>query len=304
MKNLLHKNSLLIFFGLIFISSPALGNKKTISAKDIKFITILAQRLNLKLQHSNTSNYSLKWTGNLNIQIEKEKLIARSKNFSSKKAWSDKNKAKSIDLTISGPSNNLQIFSMNSSNTISNWTQPVFISSFKSQIKAVNTKGPWQISLKEGAINMAKHKSSLNVKAFQANLKLSHSEGDFAFLLNEGQITVRKSKGSIHFTNDKSKIRLTQFKGSLKGFSRSGAVRASIQADSVDISTEEGNVRLYFVQQGPKVKAYTERGKIYAPRYFYKKFSGKSTRVSGNIKAKINKGSVSVKTDRGNIYLN
>ena len=304
MKNLLYKKSLIFIFGLILIVSSALGSEKTIPAKDIKSITIQAQRLNLKLQHSNSSNYSLKWTGDLIFQIEKEKLMIKSKNFSSKKAWSDKNKEKNIDLTISGPSNNLQIFSMSSSLSISHWTQPVFISSFKSQIKSFNTKGLWQISLKEGAINMTKHKSPLNVKAFQANLKLSNSEGDFDFLVNEGKITVRKSKGSVHFTNDKSKIQLTQFKGSLKGFSRTGAVQAGIQADSVDVSTEEGHVRLYFIQQGPKVKAYTERGKIYAPRYFYKKFSGKSTQVSGNIKAKINKGKVSVKTERGNIYLN
>ena len=297
-----NKNSWL--FWLIFISFPALASKKSIPAKGIKSITIQAQQLNLKLQHSKSSHYSLKWTGDLNFQVEKEKLIAQSKNFSSKSAWTDKNKEKSIDLTITGPSKKLQIFSKNSNLSISDWIQSVFISSFKSQIKSVNTKGSWEISLKEGTLNMTKHKSPLNIKAFQANLKLSHSEGSFDFQVNEGKITVKKSKGSVYFNNDKSKIRLTQFKGSLKGFSRAGAVQASIQADSVDVSTEEGNIRLYFIQQGPKVRAYTERGKIYAPRYFYKKFSGKSTRVSGNIKAKINKGNVSVKTERGNIYLN
>ena len=289
----------------LFLSSHwSYSNEKSFPAKNINSIVIQVPLLSLKVKQSNSSVYTLKTAGNLDIQIEKSKLFIKSKSFSSKNAWSNKNKWKKHHLEISGPSKNLQVFSFSSDISVSNWISAVFISSFNSQIKSVNTKGAWKISLKKGTVNMTRHKSPLKLKAFQANFTLNSSEGDFDFQLNEGAITLLKSRGRMNFTSDKSKIKLTNFKGKLKGFSRLGEIQARIQADNVDVSTEEGSIKLHLIGQGPKIKAYTETGKVYVPKYFYKKFSGKSTLANGRIKAKIKKGSVSVKTERGNIYIN
>ena len=298
------KKLLLLVIGQFLASYPVMGAEKVFPSKDINSLIIQVPSLNLKVKQSNSPNYTLKGSEGLDFQIETGKLFIKSQDFSFQKAWSNKNAKKSLNLEISGPSKDLQVFSFVSHISISGWTQPVFISSFKSQITSNHTKGSWQISLKEGAVNMTKHKSPLKIKSLQARLNINRSEGDFDFQVNEGKITVRKSKGQVSFTNDKSKIQLTQFIGSLKGFSRLGSIRAGIQANQVNVSTEEGTVRLYFIKQGPKVKAYTEKGKIYAPKYFYKKFSGKSTHVSGQMKSTIKKGQVSVKTERGNIYIN
>ena len=221
-----------------------------------------------------------------------------------KKAWEQNNKEEKIHLEISGPSKRLKIFSFSSNISVSNWTQAVFISSFNSEIKSVNTKGAWQITLKTGNINMTKHNSPLKLKAFQANFKLNSGKGDFDFQVNEGRITLTKSSGHMSFMSDKSKIKLTRFKGNLTGFNRLGEIQARIQADNVDVSTKQGPIKLYLWGQGPKIKAYAETGKIYAPKYFYKKFSGKSTLAKGQIRSKITKGSVSAKTEQGNIYIN
>ncbi|MCY4320858.1 MAG: hypothetical protein OXC37_00415 [Bdellovibrionaceae bacterium] len=296
----LSKNLLLLFQFLIFL--PAIATEKVFPAKDIKSFTIQIPSLNLNIKHSNSSNYTIKGGEDLEFQIEQGEFSIKSKDFSIKSAWS--NKTKSINLEIFGPSKDLQIFSFKSKISISNWIKSVFISSFKSQINSNNTKGSWKLSLKEGSVSMLRHNNSLNLKAFQANLKLSQSEGNFNFQINEGKVTIKKSKGKLTFNSDKPKIHLTQFTGDIKGFNQQGDIRASIQADELDISTKQGAVRLYFMKQGPKIKAYTEEGKIYAPRYFYKKFSGKSTYVSGRIKSKISKGNASIKTEIGNIYIN
>ena len=295
---------LLILSGPFCLFPFAKGAEKSWPAKDITKLVIQAPSLNLKVKTSSSPIYNLKGAEGLDFQLEQGKLLIKSQNFSSKQAWSDKKTKKSLNLEISGPSKPLQIVSFSSNISISGWTKPVFISSFKADIKANNTKGAWQISLKKGNINMTQHKSALKVKSLQTRLKLDKSAGSFDFQVNEGKITIKNSKGQVNFTNDKAKIQLTQFTGSFKGFSRSGAVQAGIQANEVDVSTEEGLVRLYFIKQGPLVKAHTEEGKIYAPKYFYKKFSGKSTSVSGRIRSKLKKGQVSVKTERGNIYIN
>ena len=298
------KKSLLIFVFQFFIFSLAVGTEKSFPAKDIKSLIIQVPSLNLKVKHSNSPLYSLKGEEALDFQIVQDKLFIKTKDFSSKKAWSDKTSKKNLNLEIFGPSNDLQIFSFYSNISISNWLKPVFISSFKAQIKANNTKGAWQISLKEGKITMTRHKSPLKLKSFQSQSRLIKSEGNFDFQVNEGKITIKNSKGQVNFITDKAKIQLTQFQGDLKGFSRLGPIQASLQANEVDVSTEEGSVRLYFIKHGPKVKAYTEEGKIYAPRYFYKKFSGKSSLASGRMKSGIKKGKANIKTERGNISIN
>ena len=292
------------FFLFYSVFGSDLGTEKVFSAKDISSLIIQVPSFNLKIKQSKSSVYILKGATALNCQIEKGQLFIKSPDFSSKKAWSGKNTKKSLNLEILGPSKDLQIFSFVSDISISNWTQAVFISSVKGKIKSSHTKGSWKISLTEGTVNMARHKGSLKLKALQARLKLNKSEGDFDFQVNEGRITIQESKGRVSFTNDKPKIQLTQFAGDLKGFSRLGSIQASLQANEVDVSTEEGAIKLYFLKQGPKVKAYTEKGKIYAPKYFYKKFSGKSTYVSGRMRSKTKQGQVSVKTERGNIYIN
>ena len=289
---------------LFLTSHWSYSNEKSFPAKNINSIVIQAPLLSLTVKQSNSSVYTLKGAENLDIQIEKSKLFIKSQNFSSKTVWGGKNKGKKTHLEISGPSKSLQIFSFSSDISVSNWTQAVFISSFNSLIKSVNTKGAWEISLKKGNINMTRHKSPLRLKAFQAHFTLHSSEGDFDFRVNEGLITLLKSKGSMNFTSNKSKVKLKHFKGNLTGFNRLGEIQARIQADNVDVSTEEGPIKLYLIGQGPKIKAYTETGKIYVPKYFYKKFSGKSTLAKGQIKARIKKGSVSAKTEQGNIYIN
>ena len=300
----LSKISLLLLAGLFLTFHTAISAEKIFPAKDITDLIIQVPSLNLKVKQSNLSTYTFKKTEGLDIESTQGKLLIKSQDFSSKKAWSDKSPKKSLNLEISGPSTNLQIFSFLSNISISSWTKPVFISSFKGQIKANNTKGAWQMSLKAGKVNMTRHRSSLKIKSLQTQLILEKSEGNFDFQVNEGKLTIKKSKGRVSFTNNKPKIQLTQFTGNLKGFSRLGPIQASLQANEVDISTEEGAIRIYFIKQGPKVTAYTEEGKIYAPKYFHKKFSGKSTLVSGQIKSNIKKGQVSVKTERGNIYIN
>ena len=97
---------------------------------------------------------------------------------------------------------------------------------------------------------------------------------------------------------------MTKFKGNLKGFNHSGEVRGVVQAGEVDLFSKEGTLRMSFVGQAPRIRAYTERGKIYAPRYLHKKFSGASIEVLGRIKGSVKKGTVSLTSDTGNIYIN
>ena len=153
-------------------------------------------------------------------------------------------------------------------------------------------------------MNIQQQTGPLSVQGFHVNLSLSSSQGRFQFHINEGRLKVNKSKGELHFITDKADIQLAQFKGSLKGSSQSGAITASIQPDTVDLFAEKSPLRLSFMGQAPTITAYTEKGKIYGARHLHKQFSGNSTKVSGRIRGSVKKGTVSVKTGTGNIYIN
>ena len=305
MKHNLNKHiKLFCIFLLLIAYFPAVCEEKKISAQEIKSITIKALHLNFKIKNSRSAVYTIKWTKDLSLKNEERDLTIQAPGFNSKSSWNLKPPKTRPTLEITGPSVPLKIFALSTRSSLSQWTKPVFISSFKGSINGSKNKGHWELSLKEGSVNLHQQEGSLSVKGFHVNNFLTSSKGIFQFHINEGLLQVKKSEGKLNFTTDKAKIKLTQFKGSLKGFSQSGALNATIKPKKVDLFVKESSIRLYFMGQAPKVTAYTEKGKIYGPNYLYKKFSGKSTKVSGQIRGSLKKGEVSLKSNTGNIYIN
>ena len=308
MKHILKNNkkikSVFALF-LFFTCLPLFGQQKTFPPEEVKSILIKAIDLNLKIKKTNSAFCTIKWTGDLSFQTKKGILTIQSSGFDSKGSWDIKSSKTSVTLEISGPDRPLQIFSFSSKIFFSQWTKPVFISSFKGNINTLNTKGPWEISLREGNINIHQHQGSLSVQGFHVKNLLTSSKGRFQFYINEGLLKMKKSKGDIHFTTDKADIQLTRFKGSLKGFSQSGSITTTVQPEKVELITTESPLRVSFMgQQAPMITAYTEKGRIYGPRYLHKQFSGKSTTVSGRIKGSLKKGKVFLQSKTGNIYIN
>ena len=184
------------------------------------------------------------------------------------------------------------------------WKRPIFISSFKGNIDLQKTTGKAQIDLYEGKVSVKNHKGDLKFKSFSADLNVSESQGVFAIQLNEGSLKIQKSAGYLDFVGNKLKLNLNDFNGDIKGFTESGELRASLKPENLELKTGTAPVRLYVKGQGPQVSASTKEGQIYAPRYLYKKFEGKSIHVSGRIRSRTKKGSINVETERGKIYIN
>ena len=291
-----------IFF-LFLLCFPSLGEEKTFPAQAIKSIVVKTVHLDLKVTKKNSEAWAIKWVGDLSFQLNEGLLTVESNNFNSRKTWRSKS-SKTVILEISGPSVPVKVFSFSSKNSFASWTEPVFVSGFKGSVTGLKNKGLWELSLREGTVDISGHQGSLSVKGFRVNFNLSMSRGDFQFHINEGQLTVGKSEGKLNFTTNRAGVKLTQFRGSLKGYSQLGEITASINPETVDLFAGEGSIRVNCMGQAPKVRAYTEKGKIYGPRYLYKKFSGKSVELSGRIRGASKKGTVSLRSDTANIYIN
>ena len=240
----------------------------------------------------------------MSFNLDSGLLTIESDNFTSVSAGDTKSVKNVIVLNISGPAVPLKLFASSSNISISHWTETVFISSFKGTLKGLKNRGPWNVSLKTGNLDIQEHQGALVAKCFRGNQRITKSSGTFHLHINEGSLKIIQTSGDLNFITNKAKIKLTKFKGNLKGFSHSGEIRGVVQAKEVDLSSKEGSLRMSFIGQAPRIRAYTERGRIYAPRYLHKKFSGTSTEVSGRIKGPVKKqGAVSLTSDTGNIYL-
>ena len=286
---------------LFIIPFLSLAEEKKWSVNELKSIVIHSKGLKLKFQEKKSDFYHLTWKGDFSFKNKDGKLKVESQDFQSKKSWSDfKTKA---EITFSGPSLPVEVFASVSDISFFNWKSPVFISSFKSEIRLIKTKADWNISLYEGQINIKNHKGSLKLKSFKSFLSLFGSQGNFDFQVNEGRLKVKKSQGRLVFVGNKLNVQVSYFNGDIEGFTQSGEFRASVKPGNMDIQTGEAPIRVYFMGQGAYVNAYTE-GYIYAPKYFYKKFEGKSMTVSGRIRSDIKKGSAKLKSESGKIYIN
>ena len=286
-------------FYILPLLSPILGQtSNSWPADSIQSFKIQAPYLNLKFQQSSSSAYSIE-AKDLLIKNTKGELLIQSKEFF-KPSPQSKN---TVQLKISGPSKPVSVFTKDSRLNFSGWKSPVAISSLKGQLTSLNTSGNWILGLKSGSINMKKHKGEIRLKSFEMKALVENSSGAFNFQLNEGHLKLEKSQGSAELTGDQADIQFSNFKGDIKAFSQSGAIKGSLKPGQVEVKTKTGNINLNTMGQGSYVTAYTERGKIYAPKYFNKKFEGKSTRAKGRILSKTKKGNVLIESERGNISI-
>ena len=289
---------------VFFCCFPLGAQEIKVPVKEVQSFLIKALHLKLTVKKNVSNQYRIKWTGPLSVKNKGGVLTIQDNHFNLKNSWKNSSERALAKLEITGPALPLKVFALSVNTSFSSWKESVFISSFKGFLKGSHNKGAWNIYFKEGVLNLNQQKGSLFVRGFRINSNLKSGRGDFQFFMNEGSLNVSNFEGHFQFLTDKAKTFLKNLKGSLKGSSQSGDLNVSIKPEKVDLFVEEAATRLYFMGQAPKIKAHTEKGKIYGSKYLYKKFSGKSTTVSGRIKGLSKKGEVFVQSNTGNIYIN
>ena len=295
---------LLGFLPVLAGSPAAVGALKleSLPSEGIRSIVIKARGLNLKIRHTKTNSYSLKADSSLKWEKTPNGVLKIiSSGYDSKKTW--KSPSKPVVLELAGPSIPAQVFASFGQAVFSSWKASVFVSLLKGEIKGAKNKGEWQVSLKEGSLNLEEHQGAVTAKGFRNQWRVRSSRGNFRFIFNEGLLSVKKSQGDLHFEANKATITLARWKGSLKGLSGSGPVSAILEPSEADITTEEGPIHVSFQDSAPKISAYTEKGRIFGLAYIPTVFSGTSQKKAGRIRGRQKKGKVSLRSLSGNIYI-
>lgn len=272
-------------------------------AGELKSILIQAEKLKIKFQASKSGFYTLKAGGeSFSFKNKEGRLEIQSKGFASKKRWSESQDK--LELSFSGPSLPAMVFASSAELSFLGWKSPIFISSFKTDVELQNTKGTTQVDFYEGQANIKNHKGDLKLKSFKADFNLRDSHGLFDFQVNKGRLRIKNSGGRLDFAGNELDLRINDFNGDIKGFTESGELRAFLKPKRLELKTGVAPVRVYVKGQGPRVEAFTQEGYIYAPKYLFKKFEGKSIRVSGRIRSSEKEGHLKLETESGKIYIN
>ena len=286
-----------LFFSLSCQAENFVINKA--NSIKIKVPSLILTFKNKKGQHK----ISIK--GKAELTEKEGNVVIKNSDFESGKKWKEANwqdKDKSTQVVISGPSVPIEVYSSSLSLNANELAHDVFVSARKGQIKTYKTKSNWKILLRDGTFSSEEHEGNVFLQSFHLKASVKKQNGVFDFLFNEGSLSVRGGKGAVNFFTNKASLTMKYFEGSLKANTVSGDVLAFLKPEEVNVESERGKLNFYFRKQGAKVQAFTERGRIYSPRHFNKKYSGRSLKVQGRLKGFPKTGDVFLKTQTGNIY--
>ncbi len=297
----------LLFLAVVF-SCISYGETKVFLAKDIHSIKVEGVKMKVVFKYRASKNFQIEWKkDSFSIKIKKAILEIKDPSYQSKSSWVSSNlfSKKEMTLKIIGPSKPVSIFAADVNGYFTKWKSPVFISAtHKSKVSGNQNSSSWNLFSKDLNLNLNRHTGPIHFRGFSLKAKLQKiSKTKSYFYFNDGLLKMTEGSGDIFFTTDRAKIDIKKFEGNLVGTTQSGSVNVSVKIDKkIDIFSKEGDLRFYFRETGPRFFAYTERGKIYAPNYMYKEYSGKSLKVTGRMNKNKKQGRVSLKTDVGSIY--
>ena len=280
------------------------SGKKVFPAAVTRRVIIRSLGAKVHFKKNSSHDYQVEWQGAASVENKEGDLVIEEAGYHEVKSWGEAG-GKPLKVTVSGPGGApVSVFAFSVSVHFVRWEAPVFVSSLSGQIQGEGNKGPWRLSLREGALDIKGHSGDVEAKGFRAASNFQSGKGNFRWQFSEGSLRFTEGQGAVDFSTDKGEVRIKKFKGSLKGSSKSGPVRASMEPDQVEVYSSEGTLRFHFMGYGAELVAYSERGKIYAPRRLSRDFSGRAYKVMGRLKGKPKKGKISLKTNTGAIYIN
>ena len=278
---------------------------ETFSANKVTSITVKGPAWKMVFTKA-PGPYRFELKGDASYQNEEGNVTIESSRHNSRKDWKTAAEGSKTnqreELIVKGPSAPLNLYMSSGSVQATRWKHPVFVSANQGHITSRKNEGMWRIALKNGQFNAYEHQGNIQLQGFSLDTLLKDSKGSFKVLFNEGQLKTRGGNGNLHFVTDRGNANVRQFKGSMNGTLMSGTLIASLKPENIQVFSDRGDIRFNFTNAGTKVVAHSESGKIYAPRHFFKQYSGKSLTVKGRLRGQKKPGSISLKTNTGNIY--
>lgn len=286
-------------------SVSAYAGKQSFLAKKVESINLKGLNIQASFVAKNSSNIVVDIKGgSVSANLKDGLLKIYDPKYKSKGNWESFQKV--VTVTVVGPSREVNLFASEVQVKFSNWKKDTFLSARKAKVIDKARRGSLNLFIREGEFTSTKHKKGkLQINGFSVKASINEfSDLESVLRFNEGQLKITKGSGSIFFTVDKAPVYIRNFEGNLTGSTQFSSVNATVKVkNKINISSQKGDLRFYLKGVAAKLTAYTENGKIYAPNYMYKQYSGKSVKVTGRMKGSKKQGHVSLTTDTGTIQV-
>ena len=296
-------NFLALLMALSFQISYA--NSKNFASKDVK--SILVKGINFDITFEDKASKQIKVITNdkIDISLKSGQLEIINSDFYSKRKWGSNQKT--LKIQIKGPSKKVNIHGDQINASFKKWKAKSFLSATKASVTDSQRKGDLNLFIRKGSFKSTGHTTgSVYLNGFVVQADMSNFKNvKTGFYFNSGKLKISKGSGDLSFSTDRAPVSIKRFSGNVNGGSYFAPVQANVKVkNKMNISSKQGNLRIYLSGGvGARVYAYSESGKVYAPKYMHKEYTGKSTKVVGRAKGAKSRARVHLKTDTGLIQV-
>jgi hypothetical protein len=241
----------------------------------------------------------------------------------SKNAKLDAKRAGRIRIDISGATVATEIHLLEGSVLVQRWNKEVYAHVQRGKVVAQNNSTSLVVHVQKGEVSISNHQGKVIVDNVQATSLIKDLNGDLelqsflgdatiekvtgSLLLNsaQGNLKVVGGSGSLQFDIVKGSLITQGFEGRVEGHSQEGTVSILGSKDpDVNIRTQSGRVTVNTASNsGALLNLASTEGEIYVPSYLHVGREGTSRSLRARLKGEVQKGTILVRSQDGNIMV-
>lgn len=203
------------------------------------------------------------------------------------------------------------------------WSKELKISLGKGKVTSVGGSASLSIQLQNGDASVQDQSAKLVADVYKGNLNVRNLQGDLEGSVFSGTMNIEKSKGfmlvtttqatakvlqssgTLQFENVKGSLVTQQFKGRVDGQTGVGSVSLGILPDTdVHLKSQSGRVSVQTAPgSGAMLNLVSAEGDIQVPGELRVQRSATEKSVRGRMRGKVQKGSIMVRSQEGNILV-
>jgi hypothetical protein len=253
-------------------------------------------------------------------------LYIRMQEYSDKKEWKEalaRPIAKRKNLDFAGAPIPMEIQLRDGHVNAQKWNKEIKIALVKGRVVSSGGTASLAVQIQNGDAIVHDQTSKLSADIYKGQLQVKNLQGDLDGSVFTGGLNVEKSKGflqistgqaaakiiqssgTLQFENVKGTVITQQFAGRVDGQTAEGGVNLSISPDTdVHVKSNSGRVTVQTASgSGAMLNLTTADGEITAPNEIHITRSATEKTVRGRLRGGEQKGTITVRSQEGNIII-
>lgn len=173
----------------------------------------------------------------------------------------------------------------------------------KGEVLIQDCQGQFKVDIAQAQLNVRNLQGDLDAHILSGDLFIEKSKGQLRLNQSQGSGKILNSAGSLQFETNKAVYTVESFGGRIDGQSQEGALQLKLVADfdaHIKTTTARSSVQ---VPKGMLINALTQEGELIAPTGMSTAKEGSSKSLRGRVPGDAARGSVTLRSQEGGIFL-